>query len=783
MQNRRSERPVKAYGRKEKRVEFAPLEGRLMMCADDALLHGHKLGHNFGTFPALTAEFNADLPVGTGADVVGPSAGSMPLGAVPQLDSNPSAAKKLYLDFTGAAPMAWGSFAVPVTPAYDQDGDPTTFSTGEIASIDQIWARVAEKYSPFNIDVTTVDPGTYTKGQSLRAVIGGDGAWLGDAGGVAYVDSFTKGPTTVWIFPKNLGNGDPHYTAEAASHEPGHAFGLQHQSTYDSLGNKTEYNPGNSLVAPVMGTSYYSERGLWWLGTSSVSPTSIQDDMAVISKTANAFGYRPQDHGQTPAAADPLAVSGNSVSGSGIIAKTTDTDFFSFTTGPGAVSLGADVAAYGPTLDLKLLLLDGGGNVIASADTASLGESVSTNLPGGTYSLEVASHGSYGDVGQYTVHGTIVAPAASAPAAPSALAAARSDTGATSQVNLTWADNSTGEWGFRIERSTDGANFAPVATAPAESTSYTDGTADAGQTYVYRVVAYDGVGDSGYSNVVYSTPDVTGVAAGSAAIFSLSGAAGSQTLSVTAGVLSLTQDLSAAYPGIGLLVSNGASVAFNAPQHLASLTLSGGAAATAVGGGQAALALGGLSIDAASSLDLTDNDLLVSRVDDTVPAAVRSYLASGYKGNTWAGNGIRSSSAASDPTHYSLGYADGGVTTIAPAGQVLVRYTRRGDATLDRKVDIQDLLKFRANSGATTGGQWWQADFTYDGKVDIQDLLAFRANSGTSVSAGSETIAASANQPIAGASAAAASSAQSSGVFSNTPVVLIGGHGATKDLL
>ena len=44
------------------------------------------------------------------------------------------------------------------TSAYDQDGLSTTFSTGELASIQEIWSRVAEKYSPFNIDVTTEDP-------------------------------------------------------------------------------------------------------------------------------------------------------------------------------------------------------------------------------------------------------------------------------------------------------------------------------------------------------------------------------------------------------------------------------------------------------------------------------------------------------------------------------------------------------------------------------------------------------------------------------------------------
>ena len=46
--------------------------------------------------------------------------------------------------------------------------------------------------------------------------------------------------------------------------------------------------------------------------------------------------------------------------------------------------------------------------MIAAADTASLGESVSALVPTGDYYLAVASHGNYGDVGTYTISGTVV---------------------------------------------------------------------------------------------------------------------------------------------------------------------------------------------------------------------------------------------------------------------------------------------------------------------------------------------------------------------------------------
>ena len=58
-------------------------------------------------------------------------------------------------------------------------------------------------------------------------------------------------------------------------------------------------------------------------------------------------------------------------------------------------------------LDLKLELRDAAGNLLTSADTSSLGETLSTNLTAGTYYLLVASHGGYGDVGQYTLTATL----------------------------------------------------------------------------------------------------------------------------------------------------------------------------------------------------------------------------------------------------------------------------------------------------------------------------------------------------------------------------------------
>lgn len=422
------------------------------------------------------------------------------LASVPALSSHPAAAAKLYLDFDGAAAQTWGAYSVPATPAYDQDGDATTFSTGELASIQTIWARVAEAYSPFQLDVTTVDPGNRTNLQTLQVVFGGDGSWIGPYGGVSYVDSFSNAyANTVWVFTKNLSNGSPKYSADAGIHEAGHGFGLDHQSSYDASGVKTaEYNKGDSQKAPIMGVAYTAARGLWWYGTSTFGASVYQDDLAILTNGHNGFGFRADDHGDTLAAATPLDVSGNSVSRSGIIASNGDQDVFSFATDAGTINLTGSVATAGPMLDLKLSLYSDAGVLVASADTASLGETMTATVPAGSYRLVVASEGGYGDIGQYTVSGTVLTPADFV-AAPSNLTAT---TVSATQVNLAWQDNSGNEDGFRIERSSDGgATWGQLADVAANVTAASDLAANSALSYMYRVSAYRGEAVSEYSNV------------------------------------------------------------------------------------------------------------------------------------------------------------------------------------------------------------------------------------------------------------------------------------------
>src|SRR5206468_378033 len=58
-------------------------------------------------------------------------------------------------------------------PPFDWDGDTSKFSADELTAIQQIWSIVAEKYSPFNVNVTTVDPGNLNHGQTEEVIVGG----------------------------------------------------------------------------------------------------------------------------------------------------------------------------------------------------------------------------------------------------------------------------------------------------------------------------------------------------------------------------------------------------------------------------------------------------------------------------------------------------------------------------------------------------------------------------------------------------------------------------------
>lgn len=331
--------------------------------------------------------------------------------AVPQLSSRPGAGVALYLDFDGNVERQWGSHTNVITPVYDIDSNKSSYSAAELAAIREIWASVSEDYAPFNINVTTVAPPTIADKVAARIAIGGSYSdWYGSvAGGVSYVGGFSSVASNVaFVFANTLDNGNPRFVAEAASHEAGHLFGLEHQATWSGGQLVTEYNAGTAVWAPIMGVGYYAERTIWANGPTTAGPTSRQDDLSIIASSANGFGYAADDYGNTIATAATMPIASGNVNLAGLIGRNNDRDVFKFTTSGGAVNFKLDVSQYGPNLDSVLELQNSAGKTLSLANpTNTLGASLTATLAAGTYYFVVHSSGGYGNLGRYTIHGTV----------------------------------------------------------------------------------------------------------------------------------------------------------------------------------------------------------------------------------------------------------------------------------------------------------------------------------------------------------------------------------------
>jgi transcriptional regulator CtsR len=98
----------------------------------------------------------------------------------------------------------------------------------------------------------------------------------------------------------------------------------------------------------------------------------------------------------------------------------------------------------------------------------------------------------------------------SPPAPPSAPSGLTATAISSSQINLTWTDNSNNEDGFKIERKTGAAGtYAEVGSVGAGVTSFSNTGLAASTQYFYRVFAHNAGGNSAYSNEANATTSGT----------------------------------------------------------------------------------------------------------------------------------------------------------------------------------------------------------------------------------------------------------------------------------
>lgn len=347
------------------------------------------------------------------------------------LHSTPGADRVIYLDFDGATytDTWWNDEAnTPIVgPAYDTDGNPSTFSDTERANIQEIWMRVSEDYAPFAIDVTTEDPGYAAINRSgsgdtkfgTRALISDPAGWREDCGcaGVAYIGTYDMTSShdkaqPAWVFYKAVYN--VRSIAEVISHEVGHNLNLDHDGTA-SLGYYS--GASGSPWAPIMGTGYSKPVTQFSKGEYAGANNS-EDDLALMA----AAGAPPvvDDVGNTTATAEVLGIDN---AATGLIGTAADVDVFSFSTAGGEVTINASPTPVGPNLDVKPEILNAAGAVVASADppvavvnsalASGLDASITQTLAAGNYFLRVQGIGwgnpgttgysDYGSLGRYTV--------------------------------------------------------------------------------------------------------------------------------------------------------------------------------------------------------------------------------------------------------------------------------------------------------------------------------------------------------------------------------------------
>jgi len=159
------------------------------------------------------------------------------------------------------------------------------------------------------------------------------------------------------------------------------------------------------------------------------------------------------------------------------------------------------------------------------------------------------------------------------------------------------------------------------------------------------------------------------------------------------------------------------------------LTISNGAVVQ-LGASTGVETLSSLSIDSLSTLNITNNHIIIDYSGSDPISSIAALIKSGYNGGTWTGLGITSSAAAANSGSYGIGYADGASHIVAglSSGQIEIMYTLLGDANLDGKVNGSDFTLMAANFNDSVTNGWDQGDFNFSNTVNGDDFVLLADN-------------------------------------------------------
>lgn len=191
-------------------------------------------------------------------------------------------------------------------------------------------------------------------------------------------------------------------------------------------------------------------------------------------------------------------------------------------------------------------------------------------------------------------------------------------------------------------------------------------------------------------------------------------------------------------------------ITLNISPTLQSLTLNGGMLIH--GGSTIAAKVDSLKITVNSGAylakyDLNTGKLIVQGFNPTDKAAKIAGLNTAINagktsgGAQWTGNGITSSAAAAEATHYAVGLFDNGINASGQPGSlksnfgnqtvntnsILITVAHLGDANLDGTVNIGDFMPI-ANNFNLNVNSWNKGDLNGDGFANIGDFIMVANN-------------------------------------------------------
>ncbi|WP_183407690.1 fibronectin type III domain-containing protein [Nocardioides marmoriginsengisoli] len=476
--------------------------------------------------------------------VARPVAAAAPLNQTFRLHSLASSPRKLYLDFNGyTIPSGgdWSGAAAGPVSGFNLEGSASTFTAAELTRIQEIWRIVAEKYAPFNLDVTTQDPGTAGLQRAsasdnafgVRMIVTSDprprSQGCGGCAGQAYLGVFDDPNANhirhAWVYASAT-SGIGVATANVIAHEAGHTFGLHHDGKSGLIGG-TDYYGGHENWIPIMGLSTNGVALAQFSRGEYANATNTEDDLAIIA--AHGAPYRADDYPNTPGTASTLPTD-SVYRRTGIIRSAGDVDVFKVNRAcTGTLTATARPIGLGGALDIDLKVYGAAANLLGSnnppssqhlnsaGDAVPDGVGATVTVSGaaaGAYYVRVDGVGNgtppangytdYGSVGQYTV--TISGCPASRPTAAGIGTASSGKRGGAKNAIARWkAPARTGGspiTGYKVIAYQVNAKGKIVKTRVSglrkpSTRSYT--WALPGGRYKFRVVAYNRVGAAPYS--------------------------------------------------------------------------------------------------------------------------------------------------------------------------------------------------------------------------------------------------------------------------------------------